>query len=217
MEPLSPDPESRSDGSRPGPWSRQGRWWFKHGRFLRGVLVGVALTLLAGLGLGGLVWSRARSAGCDTLPREDLSLREMGQLRRRMDAYKGDPDLPLTLSGREASFLVREQFELPAWLAIEGTQVHLEARLPEEGGRCWNVGFRGRVEVEEGVAHVVPTSFTVGELDLGWFVRGRRFEVPDALLASSGPGAAELARHLVSMQIADGTMFVRVDDPGWIE
>ena len=198
------------DNSQPG-------WVRRHGRFLRGVLVGVVLTLLAVSGLGALAWSRARSAGCDALPREDLSLREMAQLRRRMDAYKGDPDLPLTLSGREASFLVREQFELPAWLAIEGAQVHLEARLPEEGGRCWNVGFRGRVEVEEGVAHVVPTSFTVGQLDLGWLVRGRRFAVPDAVLAAPGPEAAELAEHVVSMQIADGTMFVKVDDPGWIE
>lgn len=204
------DGEDDADAPVPGLWQR-------HGRFLRGVLAGVVLTLLAGVGLTLWIWSRVGPAACDELPREDLSLREMAQLRRRMDTYKGDPHTPLSLSGREASFLVREQFELPAWLAIDGTEVHLEARLPEDSGRCWNVGFLGRVEVEEGVAHVVPTSFTVGRLDLGWFVRGHRFAVPSAVVSAPGPEAAEILEHLVSMQIADGTMFVRVDDPGWIE
>jgi hypothetical protein len=79
------------------------------------------------------------------------------------------------------------------------------------------VAFRGRVEVEEGVAHVIPAAFTVGRLDLSWFVGGQRLEVSPAVVSAPGPEAAEILEHLVSMQIADGTVFVRVDDPGWIE
>src|SRR5687767_5439710 len=118
-------------------------------RFLRGVVVGVASTLLVLIAMAGYGWSRARSSECAELPREDLSLREMAQLRRRMDVYKRDPVSTLILSGREASFLVREEFRLQAWLGIEGAQVHLEARVPEHG-RCWNLAFQGRVEVERG-------------------------------------------------------------------
>ncbi|MEQ1504559.1 MAG: hypothetical protein ABMB14_20135, partial [Myxococcota bacterium] len=169
-------------------------------------------------------WHRARPVACVELPREDLSLREMGALRRRLEDYKGDPRSTLVLSGREASFLVREQFDLPAWLAIDGTEVRLEAQVPHgesdpehvEAGACWAVRFRGRVEVDRGRAFVVPDGMSLGDLDLTWIVGGRKLELPRSVLSAPGPAAAELADHLVSMQIADGTMFVRLDDPTFI-
>jgi hypothetical protein len=163
---------------------------------------------------------KAVAPECAELPREDLSLREMAQLRRRLDAYKHHPESPLVLTAREASFLVREQFEILAWIGIEGTEVHLETRLPEVAGlgdgRCLNVAFRGSMGVHEREARVVPTSLRLGSLDLSWLVQGREMAVPGSIVGVPGPGAAELFAHVVSMEIAEGSVVVRVDDPGWI-
>ncbi|MEZ4235208.1 MAG: hypothetical protein R3F59_03400 [Myxococcota bacterium] len=196
-------------------------------RFLRGVLVGsLATVLLAAAGLGW-AWHLARSSDCAALPREDLSLREMGQLRRRLDAYKrSERPSPLILSGREASFLLREEFGLPAWLAVEGSEVSVQAQVGEEG-RCWDLGFTGQVELEHSVARLRPSGVRIGRLDLSWLVRGRSFDVPVQSLPAEPPAPADdggrqpialrdLADHLLTMQVADGSVFVRVDDPGWI-
>lgn len=139
----------------------------------------------------------------------------MGQLRRRMDRYKrSSRPSPLILSGREASFLLREQLGLPAWLAVEGSELRLEARIGEQG-RCWSVGFRGRVELEQRNARIRPSVLTVGRLELGWLVGGRTFELPVDTLASAG-GGQEIASHLLTMQVADDSVFLRIDDPAWI-
>lgn len=193
-------------------------------RFLRGVIVG-SLATLALLACGaGWAWSQARPADCGELPREDLSLREMGQLRRRIDAYKHDlRPSPLILSGREASFLLREEFELPAWLEVTGSEVRVRAQV-EEGGRCWALGFRGSVELEHGLVRLRPTDLTVGRLGLSWLAAGRTFEIPVPVQTGSPPAREEgprarlrdLAAHLLTMQVADGSVFVRVDDRGWI-
>jgi hypothetical protein len=178
-----------------------------------------ALGLLLVLGgvsaLALLLVRKIVATECAELPREDLSLGEMAQLRRRLDAYKHSPEAPLVLSAREASFLVREQFEILAWIGIEGTEVHLETRLPDDG-RCLNVTFRGSLGMQERVAKVVPTSLWLGSLDLSWLVAGREMAVPESIVNVPGPKAAELFSHVISLEVAEGSVMVRVDDPGWI-
>ena len=179
-------------------------------RFLRGVVVGVGLTLLGvGLGLGWL-WSRAVAPECAELRREDLSIDEMVAIKRRVDDYRRDPSTPLELSGREASFLVREHLRLQAWLGVQGDEVAVDLRIPERQ-RCYNVSFHGQVEVVDGVAHVVPSSLVVGRLDLTWWAGGSSYEIRSGQVGEEA--AADLLEHVTSMRVVQGRIALEVDDP----
>lgn len=171
----------------------------------------VFASLLAGI----FLFRRLLTDECAELPREDLSLHEIAQLYRRFDSYRADPTSPLALSARETSFLVREQFEILAWLETDGPQIHLETRLPRDG-RCLNITFRGVLDVEERVPRITPMVLHLGSLDMSWLVEGREMTVPSSVVSVPGPGARELFSHLVSMQIEDGLVFVRLDDPAWL-
>jgi hypothetical protein len=190
-------------------------------RFLRGVVVGSLATLALVGGVATWAYTRASASECTELPREDLSLREMGQLHRRIEKYKHrERPSPLILSGREASFLLREEFGLPAWLSIDGSEVRVVAQV-EEGERCWGLGYRGQVELEHGAVNLQPDELTIGRLDVSWLVRGRTFVIPvgdPPAEVDEGPRARlrDIAGHLLTMQVADGSVFVRVDDPTWI-
>lgn len=180
-------------------------------RFLRGVVVGVCLTLLPLVGLSAWTWSAAVSEACAELPREDLSIDEMVSIKQRVDAYRRDPSRPLELSGREASFLVREHLGVRGWLTIEGDEVRMELRLPS-GGRCYDVSFRGAVDARSaGAVGVVPSSLVVGRLDLSWWAAGRRIEILPAQV--EGEAAAALVGHLTALQVQDGRIALEVDDP----
>lgn len=164
-----------------------------------------------------VVYGLARSGECEHLPREDLSLREMADLRHLMDAYKVASAPQLDLTARQASFLVREEFDVPAWLEIKGPTLRVEARLPDGAPeRCWNVTYRGAFEVAHGRAYVVPDALRVGQLDLGWWIRAQRLAVPDAIVAAGGPKLTEFFGHLESLHVRDGGMSVTLDDPRWI-
>ncbi|MEQ1569754.1 MAG: hypothetical protein ABMA64_29230 [Myxococcota bacterium] len=189
-------------------------WRRVSARWMAAACVAAALALLT----GGAGWAyvAASAVECEALPREDLSLSEMVQLRRRLDAYRDHPESPLALSGREASFLMREQFDLPAWLAIRGGEVALEARIGETG-RCWNVGFRGELEVRGGRPLVSPDELRVGKLQLGWWLRGRQFELPGLEPSEEGAPLATLLAHLVQMDVVDGEVYLRLDDPAALD
>ena len=140
----------------------------------------------------------------------------MGQLRRSLDHYRSDPSVAMTLTPRQASFLLREQFKISAWLTVAGDQVLLEARQPRgEGKGCWNIAFRGRVEVRDAVAYVAPTDLSVGRLGLGWAASLKPWEVRPEDVAD--PHAKDLLRHLSVVNVAGGWFTVEVDDPTWIE
>lgn len=179
------------------------------------VLAGSAVGLaVVGASCGAAIVFRLASAPeCAELPREDLTLREMGSLRRAVETYKHDPSVPLTLDSRQASFLLREEFELLAWFSTDDGHLSGEARLPREG-RCWNVAFQGEVAVDEGRATVTPDDLRIGDLPLGWLVRGRTFEFgPERVTEEK---AAVLLGHLASLRVDGDRVVVKVDDPTWI-
>lgn len=168
------------------------------------------LALLAGGIATSWLWSRALSRECATLEREDLSLEEMVAIKRRVDAYRRDLEGSLELSGREASFLVREYLRVPGWLAVEADALHLELRIPD-GQECYNVSFEGRVGVLDGVAAVEPERLVIGQLDLTRLLRGRSIELRGRQLGSAS--VAALLDHTTSLQIHEDTIELRVDDP----
>lgn len=194
----SPDPY---DPARP---VNPGRGWVLVGL----TAVGVGLVLA-----GGSAVQQAFARECRALPREDLSLAEMGQLRRLVDTYKSHPDLPMVLTARQASFLLREEFELQVWISAEAGVATLEARLPEDGW-CWNVSFTGELSVEDAVATIRPDRMAIGDLSLSWLVAGAAWEVFPAQLAP--PRAGELLSHLRRVRVVGDSFEVSVDDPAWL-
>ncbi|MCB9689187.1 MAG: hypothetical protein H6738_03365 [Alphaproteobacteria bacterium] len=194
------------DGSGANTRSTRRRWWA-----LGAVLSIAVASAIAGV---GWAWSRATSPTCDEIPREDLTLREMGTLRRLIEVYKRDPSQPLTLSARQASFLLREEFELTAWFTTsEAGGLSGQLTIPREDG-CWNLSFDGTVEVDDGVATVVPQEIEVGDLSLGWLVGGHAWRLGPARMPQ--PKAEELLGHLASVRVDGGQILVKVDDPSWI-
>lgn len=172
----------------------------------------------AAVSAGGFValYGFAAAGDCGQLPREDLSLREMADLRNLIDAYKVD-DTPLALTARQASFLLREELKVPAWLEIVGATVRVEARLPNgPPERCWSVTYRGTFQVEGGHAYVVPDLVRIGRLDLGWWLAEQRMELPEVVVVAGGPKFTEFFSHVESLQVADGGLTLQLDDPRWM-
>jgi hypothetical protein len=194
---------SEPDETEPSPEPGGPRW-----RLVASLALGV------GLGVAGLAaFEQAFDAECHELPREDLSLAEMGQLRRRVDQYKSDPSVPLTLTAREASFLLREEFDLPVWMTVADNELELEVRLAQLGG-CWNLRYAGDLAVHDGVARVRPREVVIGHLSLTGLLAGVSWDVVPAQLPL--PRATELLEHTTSaVLLADGIQ-VRIDEPGWL-
>ncbi|HHO53766.1 MAG TPA: hypothetical protein ENK18_23560 [Deltaproteobacteria bacterium] len=180
---------------------------------LLGLRVGAAslLCLVLGGSLGvSWLWSRALSRECAALEREELSLEEMGAIKRRINAYRRDLDGALELSGREASFLAREHLRVPGWLGVEADVIHLELRIPD-GRACYNVSFRGRLGVLDGVARLEPDHLVIGRLDLTRLLRGRSIELRGPQVGSIS--VASLLDHTTSLRIHGGLIELKVDDP----
>jgi hypothetical protein len=174
----------------------------------------VPIALLVGVVLAaGAAGVQAFDPECRELPREELSLAEMGHVRRLVDRYKSEPGTPLSLTARQASFLLREEFELPVWVSVDGDETSFEVRIPQ-GDRCWNISFAGNVTVRDAVATLTPTSMTIGHLAVTRFVAGSSWDVVPLQLRL--PRAVELLQHLRSVQVVDDRVEVVVDDPGWL-
>lgn len=177
---------------------------------------GRALFVAAGVGLVLAVTSgllQAFEAECRELPREDLGLVELGQLRRVVDRYKARPEVPMRLTPRQASFLLREEFELPVWVNVVGGELTFESRVPRFG-RCWSVSFDGDIAVRDGVATVRPRQLIIGHLSLTPLVGGWSWEVVPLHLQL--PRARELLAHVASAELDGDEILLTVDDPSWL-
>ncbi len=180
-------------------------------RFLRGVAVGVGATLVT-LSVGAAyAWSLAVSGSCGDLERADLSIDELVAVKRRVDAYRRDPSTALHLSGREASFVLREQWRYPVFVALHGDELELNAQVESASG-CYDIGFRGQVTVDAGVAQIVPSALRVGDLDLSRWAAGHGFQLRPTHLSTGH--ASALLGQMTHLHIADGEVALRVEDPG---
>lgn len=189
----------------------EGRWARAlHSRLLRGIAVGLVLTVVVLVAAAAWLWSLALSDECEELQRADLSIDELVAIKRRVDDYRRDPTAPLHLSGREASFLLREQWRYPVFVSLGDDRVRVQATVPDDRG-CYNVHFEGRVSVQQGVAAVRASSLVVGRLDLTPWIDGRSFEVRPADL--SGPHASFLLEQMILLQVEGDEVAVRVEDP----
>lgn len=152
----------------------------------------------------------ARPAACQPMPMSDLSLDEMISVKRRIQAHERDPSATMALTGAEASFLLRDNLNYPVQIAVHEDTVSARLALPDETGRCYNVAFEGHVDVRDGVAHVVPASLVVGDLDLTPMLAGTSMAIDPRDVTSEHVRA--LLSHVRVLEIVDGHLVVRIDD-----
>jgi hypothetical protein len=170
--------------------------------------VGVLALLAVGTLVSSWVWSMALQEACRPLERVDLSIDEMVDLKLKVDDSERQGSSELVLTGPEASFVLREYLSLPVYLEVHGDEVLLHAAV-ERDDQCYNIDYRGRVAVEEGVATVEPAALQVGDLDLGPWVSDSVTVDPEWL---EGGARELLEEHVEHLRIEAGLVHLKVDD-----
>ena len=141
------------------------------------VSVGVVFFLIGGSLWANWIWTRAFSETCDRVPFVDLSIKDIVQIRRRSESYRKSTNTNdyFELSDKEISFLMKDMFSFDVWVAFDGQKLHSKVAYPVEGG-CYNLDFRGTVQVVDTVAEVSVTHLDVGQYNVDSWVGGRSFQ-----------------------------------------
>jgi len=168
---------------------------------------GGGFVLLAGVSLA-YTWSLATS-GCEELRRSDLSLHDMVMIKRQIDKAEKEPATPIQLNGEEATFLLADNLRLPVYIDAADDELHAHVVLEQEA-RCFDIRFQGRVEVDKGVASVMPSRLKLGSLDLSSVLGDRVWTLPDWLLGD--PEVAAVLDNTDRRRVAGGTIEVQMED-----
>jgi hypothetical protein len=185
-------------------WAVRQRWF----HFGAGGLVVLTLVMFVG---AFSVWTVAVSDECAPLQHADLTLRQIGDLKHRVEAHEADESGELVLSGEEASFLIADNLHYPIWMTLDGSNVVATLAL-QDNGRCYNVEFEGQINIEDGVANIVPDLLVVGGLDLTRVTGTQDFDLePDDLKSPHAQRLLSQTRHL---QIRDSHMHIMVSNLG---
>jgi hypothetical protein len=173
------------------------------------LLVGGLLSAVV-VGLLGVV-GMARAGDCVVARHDPLTVDRLIAVKERFEDYRSHPDQhPLSISGDEIAMLIEDRADVPVFLELDDAYVQGRAAIPAWGGGCWDVGFHGRMTIDDGAAVLVPDRLTVGRLDLTWWMAGRPLELqPDQLPRRLGKFVAQL-RH---GEIRHGHMFVDLVSP----
>lgn len=195
--------------TRPGLFRRPSTW-----------IVLIALALLVGVGLGvGLGWRVALSrtlvsARCANIPRADMTVDEIVDLKLRWKAYRRDPspDARFDLSPREAAFLLSGESDTAVHLEGRGDRLIAQLAIPADGG-CYNVDFEGRVRVDRGAATLDPDRLLVGGTDLAELATlggARKVILPEDI---ENPVLQARLANVEALSIEGGRVFLRFTDP----
>lgn len=139
------------------------------------------------------------------------TIEELIGTKDKVLAYVREPVGELSLSGKEASFVLADNLQYPVWIETRNDELFVQMALPDDE-RCYNIEFLGRVSVEGGLAHVVPSAVRAGQLDLSPFVRGRALDVTPSDI--TGPKARQLLTQTRKLRVEDDAVLVTLDDPG---
>lgn len=179
-------------------------------RAVRGMfVVGSVLILMLGLSSWRL-WTKAVSESCREVPRTDLTLGQMGDIKRRIEAYKAGQSDHLLLDAGEATFVFAEALRFPVWIEIEQDRLKADVAIEEDSGRCYNIRFDGVLAITEGVARVTPDALSVGDLDLTSVMGGQEFDLHPEDIQSER--VRRLLTHTVEMTVVDHRIRLVVDD-----
>lgn len=180
--------------------------------------------LIGGVGIGvALGWRAAvarslLSARCIPVPKADLTVDQIVDLKLRWKAYRRSESeaARFELSPIEAAFLLSGESATSVYLRSEGDRLAANLSVPVQGG-CYNVDYYGKVRVEHGVATLEPDRFVIGGTDLteltslGGAVGGTTNVItPDDL---EDPDLRERFRNIEALEIQGGRVFLRFADP----
>ena len=179
----------------------------------RVVRIGAGI-FLGALGLAALsvAWAvdAAKPAACISLDKAELTLQEIISVKRQVDAHQEDAvDHMLRFNGREATFILAEHFEYPVWVSVHDHKLEARLALPDNG-YCYNIEFQGHVEIEEGIASVVPSHLLIGRLDLSTLLNGHQF-ILDAQ-TERADGMSHLLRHIHHLAVEEDHIVLQLDD-----
>jgi hypothetical protein len=185
--------------------------WSRH-RLTR-VFVGCGL-ILGGLTIVGIAYVHVRAAPepCQAVPATHLTMDQLKAVKKKLANYRANPKEGIRLDSKEASFILADNLKYPVEMSFDGKQLaaHLLVRSETER-RCYDVHFQGQVEVDAGLAKVVPTELMVGTLNLSWFAGGQTFLI-DHMVFGEG-AAADMLQQTQRLRVEDGTIHVDLEDP----
>jgi len=154
------------------------------------------------------LWGQMLQPVCNEIQRPDLSLQEMVDVKLKVDDSERQGSAPLRLSGREATFVLREVLRLPMHVEVHDGAMTLDAAMPYRDA-CYNIHYEGSAEVREGVATLAPSRFVIGELDVAPWTEG---DTELAQLEWVSPTVAEMMTHVESLRIDGAEVVVDIDD-----
>jgi hypothetical protein len=167
--------------------------------------------LIAGLGGWSWFWSATRDATCREPTVKELGVDDFLALRERKAQYQRsiEPTAWLTMKPEELTYLLAETKGLFVELAAEGKEFEGYIGMPAPGG-CYNVHFKGQVDVEDTVLTLIPSTMVFGGYDLSALLGGRSFEFsPDDL---ADPDVGRLLSNVRAFRVRDGTFQFRLKD-----
>lgn len=168
----------------------------------------LVVVLFAATGISSWLWGRMLQPECVEVPRADLSLQEMVDVKVKVDDSERAGSSELVFDGAEASFVLREVMRQPLYVETDGPRLRLVGAFPYRD-QCYNLDYDGGVVIENGVAELDPERFRVGDLDLTAWVQ-RPIALADVGWVSAD--AAALLVHLEWLRVDGGTVRVKVDD-----
>ena len=154
---------------------------------------------------GAAALHQARSPTCDEVERVDLTLEEMGKIKRKVDMHRLGS--PLAISAEEASFILNDHLRVPVHLQTKHNELLAHLAVPDNG-RCWNVVFQGTIDVHEGVAEIKPRILQVGGFDLSAFAHGRTLQLDHRDLGEHP--ARKLLASTQRLTHKDGTLVMEI-------
>ena len=156
---------------------------------------------------GAAAIHQARSPTCDEVERVDLTLQQMGQIKRKVDMHRlGNP---LAITAEEASFILNDHLRVPIHLKTQHNELLAHLAVPDDG-RCWNVVFQGTVDVHKGVAEIKPRVLQIGSVDLSAFAHGRTLQLDHRDLGEHP--ARKLLASTQRLTHKDGTLVMEIDN-----
>ena len=170
-----------------------------------------AAVLLASTAATGWVVHEAKSSECDIAQHDPLSMDELIDVKKRFTAYKRNPQAGLTLTGPELSMLLEDRADIPVYIDVQGTEIHAEVAVPASDEQCYPIRFSGTLQVDQGVAAVIPDALVIGSVDLSALAAGVRME----LLPEHMPTAksALFLEQTAAASVTGGQMKVELTAP----
>jgi hypothetical protein len=205
---LQPEEVTKRDKARKvlGVWRK--KWFQAIVVGLCGVFVCLALALL-------YLHSQIVSSDCAVVEEVEFTVDELIALKERVQTYQSahSADAFVELSDEELSFVISNRMDIKARIFFSGDDVEGRAVIPARQDACYNVDFKGKVIVEDGIATFTPSFLLVGALDLTRLLAGRPVHIrPDHLDGR----AATMLKNTDQLKVLQGRVQLRLDDRGLV-